>query len=134
MNKLTKHLFGIFVGTLFGLGIWLLILFNYNPFKADMLTITVFFACLLIWLTGLITLIGFYIKVKANNHEVIYSLLMPTIRQSLLISLAIVGLLLLSSLRVLNWWDALMLIITMALLELFFKTKQSNKISYQNNE
>lgn len=129
MNNISKHLFIIFVGTLLALGIWLLIVFNYNPYLADKLTIVVFFACLLLWLTGIMSLIGFYIKLKMSNHEVIYSLLLPTIRQSLLISLAIVGVLVLSTLSVLTWWDAILLILAIASIELFYKIKLNTKVN-----
>lgn len=125
MNKIKSYLFGIFVLTLLAMGVWLLILFNFNPYQADLLTVITFFVSLFLWLTGIFILIGFYIKVQISNNEIIYSFISSTIRQSIILALAIVGILVLRTLRVLTWWDGILLALAVLLLELFFRTKYS---------
>lgn len=121
--NLKSYLFAIFVGILVALGIWLLIFFNIDPFKADFITIGAFFASLFLWLWGLLALLGFYLKVWLGNKEVIYANLPIALRQTALISLIIVGLLIFQTLRVLTWWVGGILVLVILLLELFFRAR-----------
>lgn len=120
---LKRNLFIIFSGTLLAFGFWLTILFQTDPTYADILTWMAFFAALFIWLSGFLTFIIFYIKVNFYNHEIIYSLLPATARQSSEIALVVVGLMILQTLKVLGWWEGGLFILVIFLIELFFQSK-----------
>ena len=122
--KLKKYLFSIFTLTLISLGIWLLIIFNQSSKEADLITYGAFFSSLLIFLSGFLSLVLFYVRYNFSNKELVLSLIPIAIRQSVLISLAIVSILLFQSLKVLTWWDTFLLIIVIILVELFFKTRK----------
>lgn len=126
MNNLKNYLFAIFCITLLALGIWMLILFNYDPYHTDVLTISAFFVSLVVWLSGIFTLVIFYLRVALGNKEVIYAYFTPSVRQAVLISIVIVGILVFQTLRVLAWWDIILLVISILLLELFFRTRTSS--------
>lgn len=130
--KTKIYLFILFCITLFSLGFFILILFNTNPYQEDILTISAFFASLFIFIAGLLTLIGFYTRVKMSNNEIFYSNFKPSLRQALLISFAMVGVLILNSLDVLTWWDAIMFILSIILLELYFQNKFINNKQLKN--
>lgn len=121
--KIKTYLFTLFCITLLSLGVFLTILFNFDPTSADFITKSAFFASIFILTTGLLTFSNFYIRIWATNKEVIFSHLPISIRHSVLISLVFVGLMILSSLKVLTWWDAGMFIVVIIMLELFFRTR-----------
>lgn len=127
IKNLKSYLFFVFSVSLISLGVWLLIIFNYDPYKADLLTIIIFFASMFIWLVGILFLIIFYLRIKLSNNEVIYANIGPSIRQAILLTVVLVGLIILKSLRVLIWWDVILLITSVLLLEFFFRTKNLNE-------
>lgn len=124
MKTLKNYIFSIFIVSLVSIGTWLMILFNYNPYKSDIVTIIAFYTSLLLWVTGIFSLIGSYIRTKTINHDLIQSDLFAVFRQSLFISLAFVGILIMQTLKVLTWWDGILLVLAILLLELFFRTKK----------
>lgn len=130
--KTRVYLFLFFCLTLFTLGFFILILFNIDPFDSDLLSISMFFISLFVFITGILTLIGFYFRVKISNNEIFFANFKPSLRQAILVSLVIVGILVLNTLRVLTWWDALMFTLSIFLIELYFQNKHiSQKILKQ---
>lgn len=122
--KTRIYLFIIFCITLFALGFFMLILLNIDPYKSDFLTISIFYITFAVFIMGIITLLGFYFRIKMNNNEVFFSNFKPALRQAFLITLVIVGLLILRTLRVLTWWDGIMFALAILLLELYFQNKK----------
>lgn len=119
-----NYLFGIFATTLLATGIVIAILFNTNPYQADLVTIITFFASLFLFLVGLFTFSGFYLRVYFSNREVVYTNLPISLRQAVLLALIIVGLLIFKSLGVLNIWVLISFVICVAMVELFFRFKK----------
>ena len=120
---LRKKLFYLFSATITSLTIWLYFLFHVDPTYADILIWIAFMASLFFWLSGFLGFIIFYLKINFYNQEIIYSLLPTSLRQASEISLIIVGLLSLQSLKVLGWWEGGLYILVILLLEMFFQTK-----------
>lgn len=121
--KLTKQLFSVFTFTLIALGLFLAILFNVDPNTSDLITRITFFISLFIFLAGLLTFIGFYLRIYLSNHEIIYANFPIALRQGILISLLCAGLLALSALDVLNIWSAIIFVLILVIIELFFRSK-----------
>ena len=71
-----------------------------------------------------LAIVGFYLKVWALNREIIFAHLVPTLRQSALVSFTIIGLLFLEQIKALNWWVAGVFICGIGLAELFFRSKK----------
>ena len=117
------YIFGFFLAFVISLGIWLLILFNIDPYKADFISIASFFASFLLMLTSFLTLIGYYFRYYQGNKEVVYNILPISFRQAFLISFAIVGLLFLSSIGVLTWWIGGIWVLLVLITELFFRAR-----------
>ncbi|OGD67986.1 hypothetical protein A3F08_03560 [Candidatus Berkelbacteria bacterium RIFCSPHIGHO2_12_FULL_36_9] len=116
-------LFTVFVGFIVCLGIFLLILFNVDPFRSDLITIGAYFGSLYLCLLCLFALIGYYTRVQLTNREVIYSHFSVSLRQSALISLSIVLILIMQTMRVLNWWVAGIIILIVFMMEMFFRVR-----------
>lgn len=122
--SLRLYLFGLFLTIIIAFGLWLLLIFNVNPFQAPTwIILTFYFAFFLFWL-GIFAILGFYLKVWASNREVIFSHLGPTLRQSSIFALIITGLLLLLQIKVLNWWVACLFVTSLVMLELFFRSRK----------
>ena len=131
--KTKVYLFLFFCITLFSLGFFILILFNVDPYSADILSQSAFFVSLFAFIFGILTLVSFYVRVKISNNEVFFANFAPSVRQSVLVALVFVGLLVLKTLQVLTWWDGAMFALAILLLELYFQNKQitSNKLQEQ---
>lgn len=80
--------------------------------------ITLFFA-----LSGMFTLALFSLRKKASGNEVVSAHLGISFRQGMLLSLALLVLLLLQSFRILTWWDGLLAMGAIMMVELYFLAK-----------
>jgi hypothetical protein len=125
--NLRATLFGIFSLWLVALGIWIIILFNTDPDTADKLTYIAFVASLFLWISSLHTLIEYYLRIRANHREQIYTPLPIASRHGIMLGLIPSLLLGLKFLHILNLPDAILIIITICVCELYFKGKQNVK-------
>ena len=117
------YLFSIYLILFLSVGLLSLVLVNVNPYLSPVWMIILFYFTFFLFWVALFSLIGYYLKVWATNREVIFAHLIPTLRQSIIISLSLVGLLFLYQIKVLNWWVALLLVLAMVMIELFFRRK-----------
>lgn len=122
--SLRIYFFSIITSIILSLSLWLLLLFNVNPYQAPSWIIATFYFTFFLFFTGIFAIIGYKLKVWASNREVIFSLLAPTLRQSIILSMIITGLLLFEQIKVLNWWVACLFVISLFMLELFFRSKK----------
>lgn len=121
---LRLYMFSLICTFILSLFLFLLLFFSINPYAAPIWIILLFdFTFFLIW-TSIFALIGFYLKVWATNHEVIFAHLLPTLRQAIFLSLIVTGLLFLKQIGVLNWWIGGMLVAAIILVELFFRSRK----------
>lgn len=104
-------------------GILTVIFFNTNPYDSGFLTQFSFYVSLIISMFSLFSLSGMiYLNIKKTQFSKL-----RFFRRTLLISLTIAGLIILSSLKVLNAMSAIAFILTMILLEFFFASKRIEK-------
>ena len=125
---LRLYLFSLIATIIISFGLWLLLLFNADPFQAPSWIIVLFYLTYCLFLTSLITLILFYYKVWASNREVIFNHLIPSIRQSFFVAVILTLILFFQQIKVLNWWIVALLVVTMIFLELIFRSKKTKKI------
>lgn len=121
------YLFSLYAIIFLSAGLCALIIFNVNPYESPFWMLIIFYLTLFLFLTGLFSLIGFYLKIWLANREIIFAHLLPTLRQSILISIAISGLIFFQQLKVLSWWLAGLYILALAMIELFFKSSKLSK-------
>ncbi|MDO8513363.1 MAG: hypothetical protein Q7S37_02575 [bacterium] len=122
-NKTT--LFTIFSISLFAFGIWIVILFNVDPTSADKLSYICFVSSLFLWLSGTLVFIEYFAKKKLSNGQLVH--LPIIVRHSIMITLALTLLLSLKLLRILNSIDAILIIATVSISELYFKARPNGK-------
>lgn len=132
--KNRKILFYIFAMVLISSGVFVVILFNINPYETDLLNKIAFFASIFFIISGLFTFLGYWVRMKRANFIFQHSFLFSSIRQASLLAFITIGILILSTLRVFNWWDALLLTLSISMLELFFQTRSTNLPSFIQKE
>lgn len=118
------YLFTLYVTLFITTGLLGMVLFNLDPFTSPFWVISLFYIVLFCFVLSFFAIVMFYLKVWASNREVIFAHLVPTLRQSALISLVLVTLLFLQQLRVLNWWVGSLVIVAIIFIELYFRKSQ----------
>lgn len=113
------------LGTLLFGVVFCLILFTTNPASGTFTKIS-FFISLFFFIWCSVSIASFALKKKITNNEMLYSSVRGSTRQGLFSSLFVMGVLGFASIRLLTWWDVLLLAFSFILLELYFK---SNKVS-----
>lgn len=121
---LRLYLFSLYSVLILSAGLVAFIIINVNPFESPFWMLLIFYAAVFLLVTSFFSLLGFYLKVRVSNREVIFAHLLPTLRQSMIIALAVTGLLFFQQIRVLNWWVAILFVLAVAMLELFFRAKK----------
>lgn len=108
--------------TLIFIVLFVLMLLRVDPFTSGKSALVVFLIFLFLSLSGLLTTLSYYFRVIINKDKVSLNNFNVSLRQSILISTAIVGLLILKSMGGLAWWDGLLLIASLVFLEMFFRS------------
>lgn len=108
--------------TLIFILLFLLMLMRVDPFTSGKSALVFFLAFMFLSLSGLLTIPGYYFRMVIDKDKVSLNNFVIALRQSILISTAIVGLLILKSMGSLAWWDGLLLIASLVFLEMFFRS------------
>ncbi|OQA51967.1 MAG: hypothetical protein BWY43_00723 [candidate division WS2 bacterium ADurb.Bin280] len=118
--------FSILAFTLFVLGVFVVIVFNSSPLDSSNSVKVMFFifSFLLALCLSFVSYLsfGYFKKISTSNIAI-----MQALRRSLEISLAVVGLMILSSLNVLNAVSAITFITTIILFEIFIINKKNHR-------
>ncbi len=114
------YFLGIVIATALAWVSWGLVLGKMSPFTSGTLAMAFFYASLLIAITGTFALLLFALRRgMGKGEETILSFGAP-LREGLLLALMIETALVFQRLRVLTWWDALLLLVIVLLLEFYF--------------
>lgn len=122
-----RNLFFLLSTTVVAFAAFTLSLYNYNPFQASFIHFSNFYLSLLVFLGGLFALVLIYVRTRNVNANKFKATFFVSLRQSFLISLCLVSLLILKGLNLLDIWIAVPLVLTILVFELFFKTKSQSK-------
>ena len=127
------YMLGVSIASLFSWSAWGLVLTKLSPCVkwlsntvcsgSNPKVIVAFYATLFLALTGTFTVIGFYVRVYLKRNQLYYQNINVAFRQGILLALAVCGLLALQSVRVLTWWDSLILILILLIIEFSFLSR-----------
>ena len=118
------YIASIFVAALFAWGAFLVVINRLSPFSLPHLALPLFYGSLLIALTATLALINYYSRVAFARRGPLKAPLVLSLRQGFLIALITVIALLFQRLRVLTWWNALLLLGVALMIELYFRRPQ----------
>lgn len=99
---------------------WALVIYYIDPFKAGWVGLILFYTTLFFMLVGIFTVLGFRLRQRFLNNELLYVLIGLSFRQAVWVSIICVGLLLMQGAGILTWWDALLLVVAIIFLEAYF--------------
>ncbi len=102
---------------------WIVVILKLNPYESTGLALALFFLSLLISLTCTFTLLGFYLRKWITRNEIGVSYINTSIRQGLLLSLCTLTSLAFLMLGVLTWWNGLLVVAIIVLLEFYITSK-----------
>lgn len=119
----SSFLTGILIATFFSWASWFVVLYKLSPFSQPALSLSLFYASLFIALAGTFALIFYFLRVWANKKEIYNVHLNTSLRQGVLLSVMIIVGLGFQRLRVLTWWDGLLLLAIVLLIEFYFHSR-----------
>lgn len=102
------------------LAAWLLVLFYFDPTTSGTPGITLFFVSFASTLIGVLILIFHYLRYRFVNITGSFA---TTVRQAVLLGLAVSGILLLLALDKLNWWNGVAIVVAGLIVESFYLVK-----------
>ena len=118
------YLIGIFIAAVFGWSSWIVVINKLSPFYSPMYALTFFYLSLFIALTSTLGLLGYFVRVWINKNEVYFYHINIALRQGALISAMVCVAIMFQRMRVLTWWDALLLLMLVGLIELYFMGRE----------
>ena len=120
----------IFLGGLAALAGWIIIIFFTDPNQADWLIFSLFYASLLLFLSGPFFFAGNFFRLKFLRKQLIQNRLSNAWRQALFFAALIIGWAILKTRGLANIWTILLLILVLTALEFFFVSYQKQNQSY----
>jgi len=117
-----SYLSGIALTALLGWIALFIVIYRLDPYTSAALAVPFFLIALFLALTGSLTLIGFYSRVWFRSGEIYQQHIHIALREGLLISLAVCVALVFQILRILTWWDAILITAAIGLVEIYFSS------------
>lgn len=119
--SLRQYLILIACGSTIGFVTWLVVLFNVDPLESGMIGFLFFYASLAVTVIGIASLVGFGVRMLLYKHdEIVLREVTTAFRQACLFTVLVVGSLFLESKSLLSWWNSLIFIAGISVLEMFF--------------
>ncbi len=113
----------IVIATLFGWASWIVVIYKLSPFTQPFLALSLFYTSLFLALSGTFTLFFYYLRVWAAKKTIHGIQINSSLRQGALISTMLCVGLAFQRLKVLTWWDGLLLLAIVLLIEFYFMSR-----------
>lgn len=120
---LKPYLWGIRIFTLAFVVTFGVVVVYLNPELPGITNKVIFYASLFLLLVGWFNLFLLFIRRKTLGEENTLANIGLSFRQAVLLAILFIGLLILQSQRMLVWWDGLLLVAGIFLVELFFLSR-----------
>lgn len=105
---------------------WFFVLNNISPIDAGLLGLFFFYCSLFLAIVGSFSVVGFLVRrFFSKNDEIVFHHVRQTFRQSILLSILSIGLLLLLANGLFFWWNSLLLVSIFIFIEIFLATNKS---------
>ena len=128
---LRQYLVLMSVGALICWLAWFFVLGSLDPSQAGFFGFLFFYASLFLALSGTFSVIGFLIKkIILKNDQIVFHHVKNTFRQGILLAMVIILGLILLQVKLLTWWDAILLVMLFAAIEgvIFTNRKYNNYV------
>jgi hypothetical protein len=116
-------MWGMRIGTIVSLAVWITVINIMDPNEAGFVGQAFFYLSLWMFLSGIFILFLTWIRRVFADTEMAFTYLGMSFRQGVLLSFIVIILLILQSFRVLVWWDGLLVVSGVFLVELYFLSR-----------
>ena len=104
-----------------------MVIFFISPQEIGSLTFLLFYLILGLAVIGTLTIVGFLLRKLINRNELAFEHVIVSFRQAIWLSLVLIISLYLQSKQLLAWWNAILLIIGLGLIEFFYLSHSDQK-------
>jgi hypothetical protein len=115
--SLSKYLIIMTIGTLGSLACLVLAILTIDPFATNWLGLSLFYASLMVTVTGLVSIIGFVCRFVLLHNKLAVSAVIISFRQAFVIALLLALTLFLLAHQLFSWLNVVLLIIGFTVLE-----------------
>jgi len=122
--KHSYYISGVFIATILGWASWFVVITKLSPFISGYLALSLFYASFFIALTGTFAILNYYLRLTFSKNKNYVEHLNVALRQGSLLSIMVCVGLVFQRLRVLTWWDALLILIIVLLIEFYFMNRE----------
>lgn len=119
------YILSIFFAALFSWASWIIVIFKLSPYESPGLAIFFFYASLFIALTATFALLGYFFRRYIYSNEIYFHFITTSLRQGALLSSITCMALVFQRMRVLTWWDGLLLVTLALFIEFYFMTREA---------
>ncbi len=120
---LKAYLWGMRIMTLISLAAFGAVVYFFDPESSGFIGKILFYSVLFFLLSSFFNLVLLFFRRKMLGTDAAFLTVGLSFRQSLLLSLLCIGLLVLQSFRMLVWWDGLLVLAGIFLIELYFLSR-----------
>lgn len=110
----------ILIATIICWGIWIMALNRIDPFNAGAVDFIIFYASLFFAFLGTFFMASFGFRKVFSKLSLEYKIVGTSFRQSIFFAFLIVGMLFLQSQNFLTWWNVILLVLGVSILEFLF--------------
>ncbi|MFH0833795.1 MAG: hypothetical protein V2A63_00180 [Patescibacteria group bacterium] len=100
-----------------------IVIFRLDPFHSTALAVPFFLAALFLALVGTLSLGGFYFRVWFKKGEIYLQHISIALRQAIFLTIATEVALIFQILRILTWWDGILIAAAVSLVEIYFSSR-----------
>lgn len=121
---LKSYIWGMRLVALFSFIVGVLVVIYTDPEKSGIIGLVLFYLIAFFFLSSFFNLFLLWIRKKTLGSEAVALNIGLSFRQGVLLSIFAVGMLVLQSLQMLVWWDGLLLLAGVFVVELYFLSKK----------
>jgi hypothetical protein len=121
---LKSYLWGMRIIALVSLAALAVVVFCVDPDTSGTIGKSIFYFVLFFAFSGILNLFLIFSRRKIMGGETALATIGLSFRQSILLSLLVVGLMIFQSFRILVWWDGLLLAAGIFIIELYFLSRK----------
>jgi len=121
---LNRYVLALVITSLASLVSFMVVLTRLNPFTDEQTALPLFFMSLFFLLSSVLSLVGYCLRVFFYRHELFLNHFNVSLRQGIILSLGIVLLTGLQTMRTLTWWNGLLVLAITFLVEIYFVARE----------
>lgn len=126
--SLKKYLFLMVFATILCWTAWSFVLFFINPRESGSVGFLFFYLSLFLGLLGIFSIVGFLLRYLFKKRDFNYDKVKVSFRQGAMFAILLTGSLFLQSQRLLVWWNILLFVFLLAIVEYYFLAKEERRI------